>query len=142
MNQSEASMPLLTWNDSLSVGVRTIDKQHSTLVAILNELYDAMMKGQAKQVTGPMLRKLINYTREHFSAEEAMMATADYSGLAAHRREHERLTRQVDEFAARFERGECTVNIELLGFLRTWLTNHIQQTDKAYGPCLVGHGIQ
>lgn len=135
-------MPLLTWNDSLSVGVRTIDGQHTALVAILNDLYDAMMKGQAKEVTGPLLRKLINYTRDHFSAEEAMMAAAKYSGLSAHRREHERLTRQVEEYSARFDRGECTVNIELLHFLRTWLTNHIQQSDKAYGPCLIGHGIR
>lgn len=61
-------MPLLTWNDSFSVGVRAIDSQHSTLVAILNELYDAMMQGHAKEVTGPLLHKLIKYTREHFTA--------------------------------------------------------------------------
>ncbi|MGP8252274.1 MAG: bacteriohemerythrin [Terracidiphilus sp.] len=135
-------MPLLTWNDSLSVGVRAIDSQHSALLAILGELYDAMMKGRTKQVSGPLLHKFIDCTRDHFAAEEAMMAAAEYSGLAAHRREHERLTKQVEEFAARFDRGECTVNIELLRFLRTWLTNHIQQSDKAYGPCLVGHGIR
>lgn len=135
-------MPLLTWNDSLSVGVRAIDTQHSTLLSILNDLHDAMLQGRAKEVTGPLLRKLLNYTRDHFSAEEAMMAAAKYSGLPAHRREHERLTRQVEDYAARFDRGECSINIDLLHFLRTWLTNHIQQSDKAYGPCLVGHGIQ
>jgi hemerythrin len=135
-------MPLLTWNDNLSVGVHSIDSQHSTLLAILNELYDAMMKGHAKEVTGPLLDKLIKYTRNHFSTEEAMMADAKYSGLAAHRREHERLTRQVEEFAARFKKGECTVTIDLLHFLRNWLTNHIQQSDKAYGPCMVGHGLR
>ena len=134
-------MPLLTWNDSFSVGVRAIDSQHSTLVAILNELYDAMMQGHAKKVTGPLLHKLIKYTREHFTAEEAMMSAAKYPGLAGHHREHEKLTKQVGEYAVRFERGECTVNIELLKFLRTWLTDHIQHTDKAYGPCLVQHGI-
>ncbi|MGD0912066.1 MAG: bacteriohemerythrin [Terracidiphilus sp.] len=135
-------MPLLAWNDSLSVGVRSIDSQHSKLVAILNELYDSMMQGHAKEVTGPLLRKLINYTREHFSSEESMMAAAKYPGLAAHRREHEKLTKQVEEFAARFDRGECTVNIELLHFLRTWLTGHIQQSDKAYGPSMIGQGIR
>src|SRR5579863_9029117 len=135
-------MPLLTWNDSLSVGVSTIDSQHTALIAILNELYDAMMQGRAKEITGPLLRKLVNYTRDHFSAEERMMASAEYSGLPAHRREHERLTKQVEEYSARYDRGEGAVNIELLHFLRTWLTNHIQQSDKAYGPCLTGHGIR
>ena len=135
-------MPLLTWNDGLSVGVPTIDKQHKVLVGILNDLYDAMMAGRAKDVTGPLLRKLVSYTRDHFTAEEAMMTAAKYAGLAVHRVEHQELTKQVDEYLARFERGETTVNIELLKFLRGWLTNHIQHSDKQYGPCLVQHGIR
>lgn len=134
-------MPLLTWNDSLSVGVHTIDGQHAVLVGILNDLYDSMMKGQAKEFTGPLLKKLINYTRDHFAAEEAMMAAAGYSGLPAHRREHQALTKQVTEFAARFDRGECSVNIELLRFLRNWLANHIQQSDKLYGPAMRQRGV-
>ncbi|HTW81382.1 MAG TPA: bacteriohemerythrin [Terracidiphilus sp.] len=133
-------MPLLTWNDSLSVGVGSIDSQHAVLVGILNDLYDAMMKGHARDVTGPLLRKLINYTRDHFAAEEAMMASAKYTGLAGHRYEHQVLTKQVSDYAARFERGEYTVNIDLLKFLRNWLTNHIQHSDKKYGPCLIQHG--
>ena len=135
-------MPLMTWNENLSVGVNAIDVQHSKLVAILNELYDAMMQGRAKDVTGPLLRKLINYTRDHFAAEEAMMTSAKYNGLAAHRYEHEKLTKQVQEYAARFERGEVAVNIDLLKFLRNWLTGHIQNSDRAYGPCLKEHGMR
>ncbi len=135
-------MPLLAWNDSFSLGVRAIDSQHMTLVAILNELYEAKMKGRPREATGPLLLKLVKYTRDHFSTEEAMMAAAKYSGLAAHRREHERLTKQVEEYFARSNRGECTASIELLRFFRNWLTNHIQQFDKAYGPCLIGHGMR
>lgn len=135
-------MPLLTWNDGLSVGVRSIDSQHSTQVAILNELYDAMMLGHAKDVTGALLHKLIKYTRDHFATEEAMMAAAKYPGLATHHREHEQLTRQMEDYAALFNKGECTVTINLLQFLRTWLKRHIQYSDKAYGPCMVGHGIR
>jgi hemerythrin-like metal-binding protein len=135
----EIPMPLLTWNNGMSVGVRAMDSQHTVLVRILNDLYDAMMQGHAREVTGPLLRKLINYTRDHFSAEEAMMAAANYPGLLEHRRLHRELTRQVGEYEARFEKGEVTVNLDLLKFLRNWLTNHIQHTDREYGPCLAKH---
>jgi len=59
-------LPLIAWNDSLSVGVMTIDAQHKKLVDTLNQLHDAMLSGQARQLTSPILERLLQYTREHF----------------------------------------------------------------------------
>jgi hemerythrin-like metal-binding protein len=108
-------------------------------VETLNELHDAMMKGQAKGVTGAILRNLVAYTHEHFRAEEAMLASANYPGLAAHRALHVELAKQVNGYMSRFEHGEITLNLHLLKFLRDWLTNHIQKADRAYGACLAAH---
>ncbi len=135
-------MALMTWNDKLSVGVQSIDAQHSVLVETLNKLHDAMMKGQAKSLTGPLLHNLAAYTRDHFSAEEAMMAAAKYPGLAQHRVQHRDLTKQVEEYIARFEQGEITLNLHLLTFLRDWLTTHILKEDREYGPWMNEHGIR
>jgi hemerythrin-like metal-binding protein len=129
-------MALLQWNSNYSVGVDSMDRQHRKLFEILNELHAAMMKGEAQKITGELLRKLVAYTREHFTAEEALMATAGYSALAQHRIKHRDLIKQVDDLAARYERGENNLNLPLLNFLRDWLTNHIQQEDKLYGPSL------
>ena len=49
---------LMTWNDRYSVGVGAMDQQHIALFGILNDLYDAMKKGQAQTVTGPLLRNI------------------------------------------------------------------------------------
>lgn len=87
-------------------------------------------------MTGDLLHKLVKYTRDHFTAEEALMAAAGYTGLAQHRLKHRELMKQVGDFVARFERGESNLNLPLLNFLRDWLTNHIQQEDKLYGPAL------
>jgi hemerythrin len=133
-------MALMTWSSKYSVGVQAMDKQHTILFGILNDLHDAMMKGQAKQLTGALLRKLVSYTREHFTAEEAVMAASGYAALAQHRVIHRDLTKQVDEFAARYERGESTLNLQLLNFLRDWLANHIQNEDQKYGPWVNEHG--
>lgn len=74
-------MALLAWNSSYSVGVKSLDGQHTALFEILNDLHTAMMKGQAQTLTGPLLRKLIDYTRTHFTAEEGMLAAAKYQAL-------------------------------------------------------------
>jgi hemerythrin len=135
-------MALVTWNSKYSVGVKTLDSQHTALFAILNDLHAAMMKGQAQSLTGPLLRKLVEYTRNHFSAEETMMTAAKYPGLVSHRAKHTDLTKQVEDYVARFDRGEISVNLHLLNFLRDWLTNHIQNTDREYGPWLNEHGVR
>jgi hemerythrin-like metal-binding protein len=134
-------MALFTWGPKYSVGVDAIDRQHKGLVETLNELHAAMMKGQANTVTGPLLRKLANYTRDHFTAEERMMSSTQYPGLAQHRIKHQDLTRQVEEFVGRFERGEISVNVHLMNFLRDWLSTHILKEDHAYGPWMNQHGV-
>ena len=135
-------MALLTWNDDYLVGVRTLDNQHSLLFNHVNELHAAMVSGQARNMTGLVLRRLLRYARGHFSAEEAMMAASNFPGLAQHRNKHRGLTKHVEEFEARFERGEGAINSQLLSFLCDWLTNHIQNSDKEYGPWINRTGVQ
>jgi len=135
-------MALMTWNSSLSVGVQALDAQHSVLVETLNQLHEAMMKGQAKGLTETLLHRLVVYTRDHFSTEERMLAAVDYPGLPQHCQRHRDLTRQVEEFITRYERGEITLNLDLLTFLRDWLTMHILKEDRAYGPWLNQFGVR
>jgi hemerythrin len=135
-------MALIAWSDKLSVGVESIDAQHGLLVAILNELHDAMLRGHGKDLTEPLLRDLVAHTRDHFSAEEAMMATVDYPGLAEHRAQHLELTTKVESYVARFARGDITLNLHLVNFLRDWLTNHIRNEDRAYSSSMIAHGMR
>ena len=135
-------MALMAWSQNFSVGVRTIDSQHKGLFDMINELHAAMMEGKGQTLTGPLLKKLMRYTQEHFSAEEKMLETWKYPGLASHRTQHRDLTRDVDALIARYERGEGSVNIQLLKFLSDWLTGHIQGTDKGYAQWLKEHGVR
>jgi len=134
-------MAFLTWSSKYSVGVQSMDNQHTVLFGILNDLHEAMMKGHAQKTAGALLRKLVDYTKEYFTAEEGLMAASGYAGLAQHRALHRALTKQVDEFAACYSRGESTLNAKLLNFLRDWLSKHIQDEDKKYGPCLNEHDL-
>ncbi len=134
-------MALMTWNGRLSVGVDKMDEQHHVLFEILNDLHAAMMKGNAGSITGSLLKNLVEYTRTHFTAEEGLMARTSYPGIVAHREQHRVLIKQVENYAERFERGEITLNLHLLNFLRDWLTNHIQRMDHEYGPWMNERGV-
>ncbi len=135
-------MAFMTWSDQLSVGVQALDSQHNVLIETLNDLHAAMMKGQARSVAGKLLHTLVDYTRDHFAAEEAMMEATQYPALPTHRLKHRELTKQVEDFVARFEKGDITLSVQLLNFLSEWLNTHIQGDDQKYGPWMNEHGVR
>ncbi len=129
-------MALLTFDKSYSVGIPFVDNQHEGLFDSINELHAAMLKGQANVVIGSLLQDLLAYTRTHFGAEEAMLAKAKYPGLLEHQTKHNLLTAQVAEFAERYKRGDAALSVNLIHFLRDWLTSHILREDRAYSAWL------
>jgi hemerythrin len=135
-------MSLMTWNDTFSTGVKAMDEQHQGLVNTLNELHDAMLHGGGKSTAGPLLTRLVKYTHEHFASEEALMARTKYPKLSAHLGKHKDLTTQVETFVGRYQRGELSLNVDLLMFLRNWLTTHIMKEDREYGPWLNQNGVR
>lgn len=43
-------MPLIRWNNEISVGISSIDEQHKQLVNMFNELNDGLEQGRANDV--------------------------------------------------------------------------------------------
>jgi len=125
---------LLTWSEQYSVGVKTMDNQHIAMIDMLNELYEAMMEGNALGVTGPLLHKLVEYTKNHFSSEEQMLAACGYPDLQEHIAHHKQLIEEVNQHVADYERQNLFMPIPLLHFLRDWIATHIQKEDRSYGP--------
>jgi hemerythrin len=141
--ETETAMPLLDWNDRMSVGVSVIDAEHKTLVTMLNALHDGMQAGKAKETLGKVLDELIAYTASHFAHEERLFAQTGYPAADAHAAEHKALTKQALDVQAKYKAGATTVlSMEVINFLRNWLVNHIQGSDKKYGPHLNAKGIK
>ena len=132
----------MNWNEKMAVGVRLLDTDHQKLVGMLNELYDAVMKGQGKETLGKVLDGLVDYTKIHFAHEEKFFAQTNYPDAVAHKKEHDALTLQVLEVQKKYNSGQTiTLSLEVMNFLKNWLTNHIQASDKKYGPYLNSKGI-
>ena len=120
----------LKWTADLSIGIDLIDAQHRRIVDYINQLNDARQTGEKKAV-GLVLEGLADYTLSHFGFEEAVMAAARFSGVAQHRRGHERFARQLAEYGHRYALGE-EVAAEVLDTLNKWLLNHIKREDHDY----------
>jgi hemerythrin-like metal-binding protein len=129
-------MALIEWKDEYSVSVKRFDGEHKKLFSLLNELNDAMAKGQGRFVVQSVLQQLLNYTRQHFAAEETAMRGVAFRGLASHMMEHRELTTKVEKFSAEYSKGDTSITIDVLYFLRDWLDHHILTTDHEYKEAL------
>ncbi len=127
---------MFEWKDAYSVGFAEIDAQHKALFQIVGELHQSMLAGNAKQVLGEILARLIAYTKRHFATEERLMQAAGYPEYATHKAIHETLTKQVLDFQKDFNAGRAAMTVQILQFLKDWLQKHIANTDKRLGAYL------
>jgi len=132
-------MTLLAWDKRLSIGPPSVDTQHKLLVEALNELHSAVMRGETREVTGLLLRTFLVYTRNHHASEESLMLKVDYPELRQHQALHRELEQVLETHLTRLERGESSLGLEFLLFVRDWLTSHIQKMDRAYTPWILRH---
>lgn len=135
-------MPLLPWKEEYSVKIREIDEQHKKLVAMINELNDAMSQGQAKQALEKVLDRLVGYTASHFATEERLMQTHGYPGFAEHKEKHEKMTAKVLALQQEYRSGKTRLSIEVMNFLKNWLDKHILGTDMKYSGFLISQGVK
>jgi hemerythrin len=129
-------MTLISWNPTLSVGVKQLDDQHKVLLGIANDLHTAMAEGKGSQVLGPILDGLVEYTRTHFADEEQLLARHGFPGLHLQAEQHRMLVGRVLELQQKFKAGKILLSVELMGFLKEWLITHIQVEDAQYAPFL------
>jgi hemerythrin len=133
----------MEWSEKLSVGVESVDAQHKRLVAMVNDLFDAMKEGHGKDTLATTLDELVFYTVYHFSYEEKLFAQTEYPEAAAHKKEHEDLTQQVIVIQNKFKSGASfALSMEVMEFLKDWLVHHIMGSDKKFGPHMVANGIK
>jgi len=126
-------MALFHWNDSYSVGIDAMDRQHQCLIELISRLYDAMRQGQGDAEVGKTVRGLARYAQRHFAAEEALMRQIGFPQLTSHQAEHKALTDKVGRMTADLDAGKKVAAVHLATFLKDWLVQHIQQEDRRYG---------
>ena len=126
-------MPLVEWFKSFDLGIEEFDEHHRHLVGLLNIVFDVFMGGAGHEALRAVLDELINYATYHFTAEEHWMGVHDYPQLTQHCEEHGQFSSKVREIQEDFRNGKTKLSLEVMHFLKNWLTNHILRTDAEYG---------
>ncbi|MBY0431407.1 MAG: bacteriohemerythrin [Rhodospirillales bacterium] len=138
-------MAQLLWRPQMSIGVEVIDSDHRALIDVLNEL-DTALGGDVAALgkeAGLILLRMMDYTKEHFRREEAIMALVKYPHLAEHKREHDRLAAQVQAIAARFlANPSAAIGREIYDMLAKWLVEHIIHRDREIVPYIKGEHLR
>ena len=135
-------MAFVNWSGDLSVNVAEIDRQHKKLISLINELHDAMKAGKGRETLEKIINGLIVYAETHFSTEEIYFDRFEYPDQAAHRAEHASFIRKVLVFRDDLEKRKLTLSIDIIIFLRDWLQNHIERTDKKYSRLFNEKGLR
>jgi hemerythrin len=135
-------MPIIVWNDTLSVQVAEIDRQHQKLVDMINGLHEAMLGGKSKDVLGTLVAELAGYATTHFGTEEAYFQKFGYPQAAAHKKEHAGFVKKVSDFQSDFAQGRLMLSMDVMNFLKDWLVNHIQGTDQKYSAFFHAQGLR
>jgi len=121
---------IVTWSDeAYGLGHELIDSQHKRLIEMINDLHDALARGQVTEGVRRGIIGIVEYTQTHFADEERVMEELGWPGLKEHRKKHHALIRDVQRLLIRLRSGEDVGPLELLGFFRQWLIEHIEGED-------------
>ncbi|MGE4343810.1 MAG: bacteriohemerythrin [Geoalkalibacter sp.] len=134
-------MPLIEWDESFSVNIDRIDREHRKLIDLINQLNEAMLEQKAQKAMTAIVTEMVDYAQTHFATEELYMEEFHYPDLDLHRVEHQKFIEKTDELCRRVSQGEFVLSLEVMRFLRDWLKSHILGTDKKYAPFLNEKGI-
>jgi hemerythrin len=124
------STHIMKWKDEYSVGILEIDDQHKLLLRSFSAIVESISLDQGWSNTHYAIVKLNQLAHMHFSFEEAMMRMFGYPETEAHQKEHQNFFAKLDSIESRLLKKPA--DVEMVQFLRGWLTTHILGSDRGY----------
>ncbi|TIH14738.1 hemerythrin [Marinifilum sp. JC120] len=135
-------MPILEWNEDLSVGVRIIDTEHMQLLAMINKAYDSVKNMEEEKVLKELVKDMHDYALGHFSTEDKLMERYGYPAFKEHEKMHHDFTVKAEALDLLVRSGNPVEPVKVFKYLADWLRNHILKTDKELGAFLNEQGVE
>jgi hemerythrin len=109
---------------------------------MINDFYDNIVNRSTNENILKLISAMKSYTVVHFSNEEKYMKQFGYPDITAHKIEHEKFIAKVLDLEEKSKSGKLVVSLEITTFLKDWLKNHIQVTDKKYTDFFIKNGVK
>ena len=119
------------WDSAWETGVTAIDDQHRELISRMNQVSQGFKDGREVIEIGKMLIYMKRYVEFHFDTEEALMLGSDYPGYDRHSRIHTDMRQKVKYILDDYFVEKGFDPNDVLNFLLTWLSDHINTEDRA-----------
>ena len=126
---------MIEWEEKYSVGIISIDEQHKKIIGIINRVIAAKEFDDNTEDIAEILNEMAVYSQDHFKTEETHMIEFKYPEYQYHKEEHIDFSLRTLAYQSRVITGDNRVANAILEYLKSWLVNHIQKTDKKYSDC-------
>ena len=133
---------MIKWEDKYSVSISMIDEEHKKLIGILNKVIFTKEHNDKPGELMDVLMEMTNYALTHFKMEEAYMKEFNYSEYQDHKEEHRGFYTEAISYYDKLIKGDYQIANEIIEYLKWWLVNHIQVTDKKYIACFNENGLK
>ena len=121
---------MISWNDGLNIGIKSIDDDHKSLLDIINEFSDAIDKDVSHEEFEKIFDKLNTYVNEHLHREEVLIKKSAYKDFDTHKNQHQSFANKIPEIRNKFfSTNNYFDKKDIVAFLINWLINHIINED-------------
>ena len=134
----------IRWEKKFELGIPQIDEQHTQLIILCNDLYQAVIRNKYRAVIpgwqealSDALHKTVDYIGTHFSDEEKLITVVGYPQTDAHKQKHREFTAKIRDTLKSFNEAKFQDAMDFVHFLYDWILEHIAIVDKAYVPAVM-----
>lgn len=121
---------LFQWKDMYKIDLTDLDNEHKALFKIAIKALE-MPETNRKEHIREVLVELAEYMRVHFGHEEQYMRTIEYKDYANHKKIHDDIIKQMNEFIKNLPTLPLEVfERKLIEYMDVWLISHIVEEDK------------
>jgi len=128
---------MITWTSSLETGHAVVDYDHKRLVEQLNQLSEAIQRGEGQERIAKMIEFLRRYAREHFAREELYMQRVGCPAIRENCHAHSKFITLLDDWINRLRTTPARTSLvnEIHDEACAWFTAHVVGVDCKLRRC-------
>jgi len=123
---------MITQEDKYNLYVSLITEDHKKLINTIDKAIAAKQHRKSPEEMKEILHDIIRYTVKHFATEETYMIEFKYPEYQYHKESHMDFSIKAFAYHNRIINSDYQTANEMLEYLKQWLINHFQKTDKKY----------
>lgn len=127
------------WDDTLSIGIGNIDRQHKEILNCISELLFFMKQNKSKKVILKAFDDTEKFISRHFKEEEAIQKQYKYPKYKTIVKEHKNVLSELDKLKGLVENGSMSPLFVANTYQKMFngYRRHILELDKEFGEFLL-----